>query len=105
MDDAALIENIIRYCDKIKDAADRFGNDEEDFLADPQFHDVCSFYITQIGESAGDISAEIIEKHPDIHWKGLIGMRNVIAHGYHGIDLARIWLTISEEIPVLKETW
>ena len=104
MDDVALIENIIRYCKKIRDAVDRFGNDEWEFNADPQFHDVCSFYITQIGESAGDLSQDIFEKYPDIHWKGLVGMRNVIAHGYHGIDIARVWLTVVEEVPVLKET-
>ena len=103
-DDVTLIKNIIQYCDRIKDAVDRFGNDEEDFIRDPHYHDVCSFYITQIGESIRSLSPELTKKYTDIHWRGLVGMRNIIAHAYGDVDLEIIWVTTADEIPALKET-
>ncbi|MDR0508760.1 MAG: DUF86 domain-containing protein [Candidatus Methanoplasma sp.] len=32
------------------------------------------------------------------------GMRDIIAHGYHKIDLEILWLTITKDIPALKAT-
>jgi len=44
------LKNIIGYCEDIKDAIDRFGG-EEDFAEDRHYRDLCSFYISQIGEN------------------------------------------------------
>jgi uncharacterized protein with HEPN domain len=63
----------------------------------------CSFCITQIGEQANMLSPELTSKYPDIHWKGIYRMRNVISHGYEEIDIPRVWYSIDEEIPILKE--
>ena len=59
--------------------------------------------MTQIGENSKFISAKIIDKHSEIEWKEISGMRNFIAHEYHRIDCEKIWFSITEEIPVLKE--
>jgi len=56
--------------DKIKYAIDRFGDEEEDFISDAHYHDVCSFYISQIGENIKSLSPELKEKYPEIHWRG-----------------------------------
>jgi len=32
----------------------------------------------------------------------MIGMRNVLIHGYFGVDLAVIWRTIHENLPPLR---
>ena len=103
-DDVFLTENIIQYCNRIQEAVDRFGADEDDFIHDQQYHDVCSFYITQVRENIKSLSSELIQKYPEIHWRGLIGMRNIISHAYRDIDFEIIWVTILNEVPLLKET-
>ena len=80
----------------------RFGEEERCFMDDDAYQYVISFCIAQIGENINHLSDELTEKYPEIHWKGIYGMRNIISHAYSGIDLEKIWNTTNEEIPVLK---
>jgi len=41
-------------------------------------------------------------RHPDIPWKGIIGMRNVLVHQYFGLDLGEIWDTVTDDLPLLN---
>jgi uncharacterized protein with HEPN domain len=36
-----------------------------------------------------------------VPWRELAGFRNVIVHGYLGIDLAAIWLVVDQDLPPL----
>jgi len=56
-----------------------------------------------IGEAANKIPEELQNKHPDIDWRGIIGMRNIIAHGYFNIKQDIVWKTIQEDLPALLE--
>jgi len=81
----------------------RFRNRFEDFEKDRHYQTSCSFCIDQIGENIKNIPADLTDKYNGIDWKGLKGMRDIISHGYHGIDLEEMWTTITEEISPLKE--
>ena len=96
------IKQIIRFCDSIKLATERFGSDEEDFLEDELYQNSCCFALVQIGESIKYLRDNIALPFPEIDWKGLSGMRDIIAHSYHRIVLNRVWKVITEEIPVLR---
>ena len=39
---------------------------------------------------------------PEVAWRDLAGFRNVIVHGYLGVDLAAIWLVIEQDLPPLE---
>ena len=97
------LKNIIGYCEDIKDAIDRFGG-EEDFAEDRHYRDLCSFYISQIGENIKHLSKRSKDKYPEIKWDVIREARDDVAHVYHTIDFDLIWFTITEEIPILKET-
>jgi len=101
--DIKRIRAIIRYCEIIREAIERFGSDVEDFVDDKHYQTSCSFCIDQIGENIKKLSSELRNKYSETDWKGLMGMRDVIAHGYHRIDLEEVWITMTEEIPMLKE--
>ena len=45
----------------------------------------------------------MIGKHPEIEWKGIAGLRDVIAHNYGKIEIPELWRTITKKVPVLKE--
>ena len=55
-----------------------------------------------MAESTTRISEAIRNKHPEIDWRGLAGFRNVLAHGYLGIDLERVWDLIGARLAPLK---
>lgn len=54
-----------------------------------------------IGEAASKISSETREQNPQFAWKEMIGMRNVLIHGYMFVDLSRVWNAVTEDIPPL----
>jgi|SRR3989344_9092303 len=55
-----------------------------------------------IGEAAKNIPGKIKEKHNDVQWKSMIGMRDRLVHAYFGIDYNLVWAAIKIEIPKLK---
>lgn len=103
VDIASRVNAIIMYCDSIEEKMDRFGRSPEDFIDDLDYQHGCSFCISQIGENIKFLPSELIGEYPSVHWKGIAGMRDIISHGYHGIDLETIWAFITEEIPILRD--
>ncbi len=56
-----------------------------------------------IGEAANRISETLLKDYPEMKWKEIISMRNIIVHEYFGIDPEEIWNTIQYDIPELKQ--
>jgi uncharacterized protein with HEPN domain len=54
-----------------------------------------------IGEAARNVPAEIQSRYSEIPWRLMSDMRNVVAHEYFQIDIATIWETIQQDLPVL----
>ncbi len=55
-----------------------------------------------IGEATKNLSSAIRNKHKDIPWKDIAGMRDMLIHEYFGVDLEAVWRTVTEDIPALK---
>lgn len=55
-----------------------------------------------LGEAVKKISEDIRNRYPQIPWKEIAGMRDVLVHEYWGIDLNVVWATVQEGIPPLK---
>lgn len=60
-------------------------------------------HIAVIGEAAAQLSQEVRAKNPSIPWSGIIGMRNILVHAYHRIDLDEVWRVVESDLPVLKK--
>lgn len=56
-----------------------------------------------IGEAVKNIPANIKDKYPDIEWKKIAGLRDILAHEYFGIDLEILWDIIENKLPELKK--
>ena len=54
-----------------------------------------------IGEAASSVSKEYREKHPQIPWPDIIGMRNRLIHAYFEINLDILWKTLTDDLPPL----
>jgi len=79
------------------------GVTEEAFIANREKSDAVIRNIEVIGEAAGNLSATFQEKHSDIPWHQIIGMRNRLIHGYFGISLKIIWQVVTVDLPVLHQ--
>jgi uncharacterized protein with HEPN domain len=41
--------------------------------------------------------------HSDIEWGRIIGLRNILIHDYHSLNLRIIWSIAKNNLPVLEE--
>jgi len=72
------------------------------FLSDTKTQDAVIRNLQIMAESSQRVSDALKSKHPLLDWRGLSGFRNVLVHGYFGVDLARIWEIIENQIPHIK---
>lgn len=56
-----------------------------------------------IGEAVRALSTELTQKHSEVAWKQIVGMRNILVHNYFNIDAPIIWAVIENDLPVLKQ--
>ena len=59
------------------------------------------YQITIIGEATKRISPEFRQSHPEIPWRNLAGMRNIIIHEYDQVDFDVVWDVIRQKLPLL----
>ena len=76
---------------------------EDGFLSNRQAQDAVVRRLEIIGEAVKNLDAGYKDAHPQIPWKGIAGARDIIAHGYFGVRLERIWDIARKDIPRLKE--
>ena len=77
----------------------------EAFINDDMRQDAIHMRLLVIGEAVNNIYQKVpalLERHPEIPWKLIRGMRNKIAHEYFSINPTRTWNTVMEDLPVLS---
>ena len=72
------------------------------FLKDIKTQDAVVRNIEIIGEAVKNISSDFKEKHEDIDWKKIAGMRDKIIHFYFGIKWDIVWDVVKNKLPELK---
>ena len=73
------------------------------FIENSMMRFACIKQMEIIGEASNHISVELKSKFSDVEWAQIIGMRNVFAHEYFGIDSSLVWEIIKNDIPELKQ--
>ena len=107
-----MIENRLPdYLDHMLEAAQQAcsyieGLCIKDFLADKRTQQAVILNLVIIGEAATKLLkdySQFLERHPEVPWRSMKGMRNRIAHGYFDIDLDVVWATVRTALPQLLE--
>jgi uncharacterized protein with HEPN domain len=102
-----MVHADIVYLRHILDAISRIGEylygiNEEEFVRNYLVQDGVIRQLEIIGEATKQISQRTREKHNNIPWKDMAGMRDKLIHDYFGVDVEQVWLTASNDIPTLK---
>ncbi|WP_394751705.1 DUF86 domain-containing protein [Crenothrix sp.] len=81
------------------------GYDLTEFLGDRRTQDAVIRNLEIIGQALKDFGVEILlEKQPNMPWRQIAGMRNVLAHEYLGVDIVMVWETIQTHIDGLQQS-
>ena len=76
----------------------------ETFRSDGKTRHAVAMCLLIIGENVARLARyhpEFVAAHPEAPWKGSIGMRNRIAHGYDDLDFDIVWRTATIDVPYL----
>ncbi len=74
------------------------GVTHEKFLADTEKQDAVLRRLEIIGEAASRLAPETQALFPDLPFRAMRGMRNIIAHDYGEVDLEQVWTTASTDL-------
>jgi uncharacterized protein with HEPN domain len=93
--------------DDIREAIDRVerytaGMSFAAFASDEKTVDAVARSLEIIGEAANRLPDEFKDRHPEIEWYKVVGLRNRIVHEYFGIDLEIIWQILHRDLPALQ---
>jgi uncharacterized protein with HEPN domain len=73
----------------------------EQFAADRKTIDAVVRNLIVIGEAATHLPEDFIAKHPDLPWREMRDMRNIVVHEYFGVDNLIVWKTVQNNLPPL----
>ena len=101
--DASILRHMLKYCREIDEALAYFGDDEALFMESAVFRNAVSMPSQQIGELAKHLSDAFIDAHPQMPWRQIKALRNIIVHNYGAVDAETAWEIIHEDIPALRD--
>ena len=81
------------------------GLDFDDFLENKLVQDAVVRRLEIIGEAVKIIPEDIRNKKPEIEWRKIAGLRDILIHAYFGIDFDIIWDIVKNKLPELRENY
>lgn len=98
------------YTDYLRDILDAAGKalefvggmDYERFRNDDKTQFAVTRALTIIGEAAKKIPKSVQSRHPEVPWKEMAGMRDMVTHEYFRVDLRRVFETVKQDLPRLR---
>lgn len=75
---------------------------KEDFFRNKLVQDGVVRNLEIIGEATKRLPEAITSVYPQIEWRKIAGMRDVLIHDYFGVDLEKVWGVVKNRIPELK---
>jgi len=96
-----IVMKIISYIDKI--ALYLSDIDKSSFLSDTKLIEACVFNLLQIGELANRIDEIFQQKHNNIPWHKIRGLRNRLVHDYEGVNLELVWDVVKHDLNALRK--
>ncbi len=99
-DDRVYLQSILERIERIEE----FTQDgREAFFTELIIQDAVIRNLEIIGEAAKQVSPEMRSTYSTVPWRRISGLRDVLIHGYLGVDLTRVWEVVEHSLPPLRK--
>ena len=98
--DSIIIQKVISEIVMVQSLIKGFS--EISFLQDEKTQRAVSMTLINIGELVKNLSIDMRLKFPNVPWKAIAGLRDIVAHRYQTIKMEDIWLTVNTDNVSLK---
>ena len=92
-----LFEDIMEAAEKIERYTD--GMELQDFVHNSLVIDAVMRNLAIVGEAARHVPADIRDRCPEVAWRQMSDMRNVLIHAYTRVNLTIVWDAIKQNLP------
>ena len=99
-DDAVYLRHIADAAQRVREYT---ADGRDAFLADKKTQDAVLRNLEIIGEAVKRLSTELRDAHPDIPWKQIAGMRDILIHHYFGVKLDTVWQVVEVDLASLEK--
>ena len=99
-DDSIYLEHILQSILSIAGFVE--GLTLEDFQQNKLVQDATIRNLEIIGEATKNLSQGFRQKHAQIEWKKIAGMRDKLIHHYMGVDVISVWQVLIKDLPNLE---
>lgn len=96
-----LLDDILEASRRIQSYTE--GMTLQELRVDKKTTDAVVRNLEVIGEAIKKLPIEIRDRYPDVPWKKIAGLRDILIHEYFGIDLDIIWDVVQTKLPALAE--
>ena len=93
------LEDMLAYAGKTRGFVE--GLSFEAFSRDEKTQMAVIRGLEVIGEAARQVPDDIQERFPEIPWREIVGMRNLLVHAYFGVKLRVVFDTATTFVPEL----
>ena len=95
------LQDIVEAIDAAESFAEGVTFDELEGNLEKQYALQRAFEI--IGEATKQINVDLRQRHPEMPWADMAGMRDVIVHQYFAVQLETVWTTIRDRFPSIRD--
>jgi uncharacterized protein with HEPN domain len=95
------LDDIVECCDKVGRYTLSMTFDH--FRDSDLVVDAVTRNLELIGEASKRVPDEIRTKYPDVPWRKMAGLRDVVVHGYFRIDVQLLWDIAQRDVPIVRQ--